>query len=86
MATPHNLRSITSKRISLHFDAIYYDRSEWEELFSSISAALKAEGLPGLYEDPWRSVENGFLFTGTPNRADHIESILDQFAVRINKH
>jgi hypothetical protein len=80
------MRLITSKRTSLHFDAIYYDRSEWEELFSAISAALKAEDLPALHEDPWRPVENGFLFTGTTARADHIESILDQFAVRINKH
>jgi hypothetical protein len=86
MSTSHNLRSITSKRTSLHFDAIHYDRSEWDDLFSSISAALKAEDLPGLHEDPWRPVENGFLFTGSAARAAHIESILDQFAVRVHKH
>jgi hypothetical protein len=73
----------SKKKSSLLFDAEGYDPLEWDELYSSIAAALKAEGLPGVYEDPWRIVDDRFLFTGSPGEVERIEEVLEQFAVRI---
>jgi hypothetical protein len=75
------LRPATVKRRSLLFDARGYDPREWDELFESVAVALKAADLPTLYDEPWRNLGGGFLYTGPPDEAAEIESVLEQFAV-----
>jgi hypothetical protein len=87
-STPDKVRNFrlppaTSKRCSLLFDARGYDPHEWDELFESIAIALKAADLPTLYDAPWRNLGSGYLYTGPPDEAAEIESVLEQFAVRV---
>ena len=67
------------------FDAVGYDPLEYEEVYNDIHAALEGADLPALYSDKaWKYEGCGFRFVGSPAEVERIETILEEFGVRIN--
>lgn len=83
-----NATSISDPRqrkqeLSVSFDPVGYDPSEWEKLFTDIDTALEREGLPSLHGERWQPLDFGFEFTGGPDDVFRIKAVLEQFAMRV---